>query len=69
MLTLLNNALVFAVILCQYVASHSSKTTTLEWSIQTLPWRISHNPNNNSETIVPLPSLSQKSESAEGAYS
>jgi hypothetical protein len=66
MLTLLNNALVLVVMLVQYVSSLSCKHTTLLWRAHSMPWRITHDPISNFETIASLPPLSKTSELTEG---
>ncbi len=67
MLSLFNNTtLIFTTLVVQFVASKSCENTSLAWSTDTIPWRIRHDPIKNSETIIPLPSLSQTSESTDG---
>jgi hypothetical protein len=55
--------LIFTIMLTHYVVvSQSCLKTTLRWATHSMAWRISYDPIKNSETIVPLPSLSQTSE-------
>ena len=63
-----NTTLIFTTLVIQFFPSKSCLNTTLVWSTDTIPWRITHDPIQSSETIVALPALSSTLESTEGTY-